>query len=67
MPPSKTHYRLKEWLDRAPIGRSTTYRKIASGEIEAVKCGKRILIVAESGERFLESLPRAVIKSDKTA
>jgi excisionase family DNA binding protein len=43
---------------RYGIGRTLLYELLGSGKIEAVKLGKRTLILAESVERYMESLPR---------
>jgi excisionase family DNA binding protein len=48
----------------ATLGRGTRfiYEAIATGEIEAVKSGKRTLIVVASLHRYAASLPAAKIK-----
>ncbi|RIX32191.1 helix-turn-helix domain-containing protein [Sphingomonas edaphi] len=40
------------------IGRTKLYELIQSGEIEAIKLGRRTLIRAESARSFIDSLPR---------
>ena len=65
MPLTPKFYRLEEWYLYASMGRSSTYRAIAAGKLKAVKNGSRLLIDAESGEEFLNSLPRAEIKPDR--
>lgn len=49
-------------LARNNISRSTAYRLIARGEIQAVKVGSRTLIPRESFEKFLASRPVAAIR-----
>jgi hypothetical protein len=48
----------------AMIGRGTRfiYEAIATGQIEAVKSGKRTLVVVASLHRYARALPRAKIK-----
>ncbi len=40
------------------IGRTKLYELIAANKIEAVKFGARTLVVTETVERFLASLPK---------
>lgn len=40
------------------IGRTKLYELIHSGDIEAVKLGRRTLIRAHSARAFIDSLPR---------
>lgn len=40
------------------IGRTKLYELINSGEIEAIKLGRRTLIRAESARSFINGLPR---------
>jgi excisionase family DNA binding protein len=47
----------------AGIGRSKIDELIATGQIEAVKSGKSLLILVDSLERYIASLPRAELKS----
>ncbi|MCQ4162655.1 helix-turn-helix domain-containing protein [Roseomonas sp. GC11] len=41
------------------LSRSEVYRRLARGELRAVKLGKRTLILAESLRAFLHALPAA--------
>lgn len=40
------------------IGRTKLYQAISENKIEAVKLGARTLVVTESVEKFLASLPK---------
>lgn len=40
------------------IGRTKLYELIGANKVEAVKLGARTLVVTESVERFLASLPK---------
>ena len=48
------------------IGRTRLYALIAAGRIEARSCGRRTLITAESLRAYLESLPRASVRSSRS-
>ena len=43
--------------------RSAIYNRIGRGEYEAVKAGRRVLILYASIQRYIAGLPRAKIKS----
>jgi excisionase family DNA binding protein len=45
------------------IGRTRLYELIGTGDLEAIKAGKRTLIVADSLRRYLGALPRAEIRT----
>jgi excisionase family DNA binding protein len=47
----------REFSHRYGISRSRAYELVAAGEIDAVRAGDRILILAESAERWFRSLP----------
>jgi excisionase family DNA binding protein len=47
----------------AGISRSELYRRLAAGDLCAVKVGKRTLILTESLREFVASLPRATFHS----
>jgi len=41
------------------LGRTKLYQLIAQGKITALKCGSRTLILTDSLETYIASLPRA--------
>jgi hypothetical protein len=47
------------------VGKTTLDRLIAEQLVDAVKCGKRLLILVASIERYLGSLPKAKLKLPK--
>jgi excisionase family DNA binding protein len=48
------------------IGRSTTYRIIASGQLKARKIGRRTFIEAEDAQAWRNSLPSFQSSVDRT-
>lgn len=56
-------YSILEACEAARIGRTNLYEAIRSGELRAVKHGKRTLILADDLRRFLESLPPVTPKN----
>jgi excisionase family DNA binding protein len=47
------------------IGRTRLYELIGAGKLEALKAGKRTLIVSDSLRRYLETLPRADVRTGR--
>lgn len=45
------------------LSRSEIYRRLAAGDLRAVKNGKTVLIVAESVREYLASLPPATYRA----
>lgn len=45
------------------LSRSELYRRLAGGEIRAVKNGKTVLIVVETVRQYLASLPPATYRA----
>lgn len=56
---TKAAYSVKQFCDETGLSRSSTYLAMAEGRLEAVKCGRRTLILGSAGEDFLNSLPVA--------
>lgn len=50
-------YSVAEACQAARIGRTSLYEAIRTGDLRAVKCAKRTLILADDLRRWLESLP----------
>jgi excisionase family DNA binding protein len=55
----KLAYGVVEAARVAGIGRSTIYEMLASGDLTAVKLGRRTLIPADELRRFIAALPPA--------
>lgn len=47
--------------------RSEMYRRLAAGDIRAVKMGKRTLIVMESVRAYISTLPQASFRAPRQA
>jgi predicted DNA-binding transcriptional regulator AlpA len=50
-------YPLPDFLKRYGVSRSTAYREINAGRLEARKRGSRTIITAEAAQAWLDSLP----------
>jgi len=50
------------WQQISGMRRRTTYDRLGTGELKAIKLGSRTLIDAEAGLAWLQSLPPAVIR-----
>jgi hypothetical protein len=50
-------YRIDEFVRLSGIGRTKVYEALKKGNLTAVKCGARTLILEESARRFLSALP----------
>jgi excisionase family DNA binding protein len=57
LPDGKLAYSIKRFADLTDLGRSTIYEAIKNGNLVARKNGKRTLITASDGMRWLKSLP----------
>lgn len=53
---------IDRWVEESGVGRRKTYDMLASGELRAIKNGKRTLVDFDHGFGYLASLPPAVIK-----
>lgn len=49
---------IAETIDRYRIGRTRLYELIGSGEIQAIKLGRRTLVRTNSLRDFIDNLPR---------
>jgi hypothetical protein len=58
-PDGKLAYSIKKFADLTDFGRSTIYEAIKDGSLIARKRGKRTVITAPDGMRWLKSLPPA--------
>lgn len=56
---SRRYYPVLEFMAISGHGRTQVYALLAQGRLVAVKAGRRTLIVAESADAYLRSLPRA--------
>ena len=56
-------YTLTDFLKRYGISRSTAYREIHAGRLEARKRGSRTIITSAAAQAWLDSLPALEPKS----
>jgi hypothetical protein len=54
-----------DWCRFSGMGRRTTYEKLGSGELKAIKIGSRTLIDVEHGLAWLRNRPPAVIRTPR--
>jgi len=57
--PDATHEEIPAHCQRRGISRAQTYVDLAAGRYDAVKCGKKTLIVVASADRYFANLPKA--------
>jgi hypothetical protein len=55
---SKTALTIAELVKFGPLGRTSLYQAIRTGELAARKYGKRTFVLAADFEAFLKSLPK---------
>ena len=55
----RTAFSVAEICARTGIGRDTVYKAIRTGELNARRIGRRMLITESALRRFLASLPKA--------
>lgn len=58
-------FSIKETKEQLSIGHTRLYELLGSGELTAVKLGRRTIVTAESLNRFIAQLPRADIKTTR--
>lgn len=56
---------VKQTQERLSCGLTRVYELMGSGRLDALKLGGRTMITDESVERFIASLPRAVITTQR--
>jgi hypothetical protein len=56
---------IEQWTIISGIPRRTTYERLGTGDLKAIKVGARTLIDVEAGLAWLRSLPPAVIRAPK--
>ena len=49
---------LDEFCKRVKIGRTKAYEEVRAGRLVVRKNGKTSIVIAEDGQRYLDSLPR---------
>ena len=49
---------LDEFCKRVKMGRTKAYEEVRAGRLVVRKNGKKSLVTAEDGQRYLESLPK---------
>ena len=57
-PPDPICVRVNDAAHMIGIGRTKLYELLGDGKVQAIKLGTRTLVLTESVERFLGSLPR---------
>lgn len=62
-PPQPQFARIRVWTVLSGMGRSTTYKRIAAGDLRAVKCGASTLIDVPHGLAYIRALPEAKIRA----
>lgn len=60
---AKPRYRLTEAFSLLGLSRSMGYVRIAAGELQAVKDGRRSFITAEEIDRYVAGAPRAAAQA----
>jgi excisionase family DNA binding protein len=63
--PSPIAYNITEACAAGGVGRTTLYEAIRSGELRAVKLGRRTLILVQDLTEWITSLPSIPIPSAK--
>jgi hypothetical protein len=63
----KTAYTINELIEVGPLGRTSIYEAIRSGQLIARKFGNRTFVLAADFEKFLNSLPQLSCHSAERA
>jgi excisionase family DNA binding protein len=61
-PTNNKLFTIEQACEYSGIGRSFLYQRIGAKQIKAVKAGKRIFVVRESLDKWIDNLPEANIK-----
>lgn len=51
-------YSVEEAIVLIGLGKTKVYQLISSGELEAVKCGRRTLVTAQAVQKWISQLPK---------
>jgi predicted site-specific integrase-resolvase len=54
---------LDEFCKRVKIGRTKAYEEVRAGRLVVRKNGKKSIVTAEDGQRYLDNLPRLELPS----
>jgi hypothetical protein len=65
--PGATHEEILAHCQRRGISRPQAYLDLAAGRYEAVKSGRKTLIVVASADTYYASLPKATFKPAKAS
>lgn len=60
--PQRLSYTIEQAQEATGLGRTSIYKEISNGKLDARKAGRRTLITAASVQAFVASLPRAPIR-----
>jgi len=63
--PSPKFATIGNWEAISGMPRRTTYERLASGDLKAIKVGARTLIDVDAGLVWLRSLPKAQIRAPR--
>ena len=52
---------ITDWCEISGLGRTVTYERIGSGDLRAVKIGRRTLVDVQAGLAWIDAHPQAPI------